>query len=318
MSGFALNRYAIGEALAVLRTVPDGTFDCCVTSPPYWGLRDYHGHKQQIGLESSPQKCVAKLVKVFREVRRTLRDDGTLWLNLGDSYAGSPGGFQGKNGRRASRTFTARIDLTKRGPGLKPKDLVGFPWMVAFALREDGWWLRSEVIWHKPNPQPESVADRPTKAHEQVFLFSKSRSYYYDADAVKEPVSGTAHARGNGLNPKARAMERGESKQNSSFSAAVSGLVEQRAMRDVWTIPSQPYTGAHFATMPAELAKRCILAGSRERGGVLDPFLGSGTVGQVAESLGRRWFGVELASEYEPLIRARTAQTGLSFAEAAE
>lgn len=313
MSDFALNRFVIGSALRELRKIPDGTFHCCVTSPPYWGLRDYQA-RGQYGLERAPQLYVRKLVALFREVRRVLRPDGTLWLNLGDSYAGSPGGWQGKNGQRASRTFTARIDLAKRGAGLKPKDLVGIPWLTAFALRADGWWLRSEIIWEKPNPQPESVADRPTKAHEQVFLLSRSRRYYYDAAAISEPVSGTAHPRGAGVNPKARVSAPG-SKQNASFSGACRGLVERRQARDVWTIASEPFDGAHFATFPRALARRCVLAGCPEGGAVLDCFFGSGTVGEVAERHGRRWFGIELQRAYEPLIEQRTKQAGMVFHE---
>jgi DNA modification methylase len=326
-----LNRCVFGDALKVLRTLPDGVFDMCCTSPPYWALREYRGHSRQLGLERTPDLYVRRLVRIFREVRRVLKPTGLLFLNLGDSYAGSSGGFQGKNGQRAGRTFTARIAIDKRGKGLKPKDLVGIPWMVAFALRKDGWWLRSEIVWHKPSPQPESVADRPTKAHEQVFvlganhpdddpneghekllMLSKSHSYAYHADAILEPVSGGAKPRGNGVNPKAMLSEVG-CKQNASFSAAVRGLVEQRNARDVWTIASEPYRGPHFATMPTELVRRCILAGSREGGSVLDVFLGSGTVGLVAEALGRRWLGVEIERAYEPLIRERTRQAGMYF-----
>jgi DNA modification methylase len=326
-----LNRCIFGDALKVLRTLPDGVFDMCCTSPPFWGLRNYHGHGQQIGLEPTPQQCARRLVKVFREVRRVLRDDGTLWLNLGDCYAGAPGGYQGKSGQRASRTFTAKIDMRKKGGDLKPKDLVLFPAMVAQALRRDGWWLRSEIIVAKTNPQPESVIDRPTKSHEQVYvlgkrdpdedanehheklyLLAKGKQYHYDAEALSEPVSGTAHPRGHGVNPKARGAEPG-TKQNPSFSSVVRHLVERRQVRDVWLIPSEPYHGAHFAVMPRELAKRCIVGGSREGGVVLDPFLGSGTVGAVAEALGRRWFGIELAPEYEQLIAKRVSQTAMYF-----
>lgn len=326
-----LNRCIFGDALKVLRTLPDGVFDMCCTSPPYWALREYRGHPKQLGLEPRPELYVRRLVRIFREVRRVLKPTGLLFLNMGDSYAGASGGYQGKNGARAGRTFTARIAVDKKGKGLKPKDLVGIPWMVAFALRNDGWWLRSEVIWHKPSPQPESVADRPSKAHEQVFvlganhpdedpneghqkllMFAKSHQYAYHAEAVMEPVSGGARPRGKGVNPKALIAEPG-SKQNASFSGAVRGLVEQRNARDVWTIASEPYRGPHFATMPTELVRRCILAGSREGEAVLDVFLGSGTVGLVAEALGRRWLGIEIERAYEPLIRERTKQAAIYF-----
>jgi DNA modification methylase len=182
-----------GDALTVLRGMASESVHCCVTSPPYWGLRDY-GVKGQIGLEKTPEVFVARLVEVFAEVRRVLRKDGTCWVNLGDSYAGNAGGMQGKNGQRATRTFTARIAFHKGGWRLKPKDLVGIPWRVAFALQADGWWLRSEVIWSKPNPIPESVADRPSKAHEQVFMLTKSHRYAYDGDAVRSPLSAKTHS----------------------------------------------------------------------------------------------------------------------------
>jgi DNA modification methylase len=307
---FETNRYVIGDCREILRSVPDETFQCCVTSPPYWMQRDYQ-HPDQMGLEGSPEEWVAALVDVFREVRRTLRKDGSVYLNVGDGFAGNAGGGQGKSGQRATRTFTAKT-RSKRSPGLKPKDMIGLPWMLAFSLRADGWWLRSEIVWAKANPVPESVTDRPTKSHEKVFLLSKSAKYFYDQLAVREPVSGGAHGRGDGVNPKSRAAAIG-SKQNPSFSAAVSGLVEERNMRDVWALASEPYAGAHFATMPKELARRCILAGSAPGSCVLDPFLGSGTVGLVAESLDRRCFGCELNPGYAPLIAQRTAQVGMKF-----
>jgi DNA modification methylase len=283
-----MNRCVIGDCRDTLKTIPDGTFQTCVTSPPYWGLRDY-GHADQIGLESSPDEYVAQMVAVFREVRRTLRDDGTLWLNLGDSYAGAGNGGQGKNSefvtRKAARCGVRELKRSKVVGDLKSKDLVGIPWEVAFALRADGWYLRMDIIWHKPNPMPESVKDRPTKAHEYLFLMSKSPDYFYDDEAIAEP---TVWADG-----------------------------ETRNARSVWTMVNKPYPGAHFATMSEEMAQRAILAGSSTAydgyDTVLDPFFGSGTVGQVAERLGRRWFGCELNPEYEQLIRERTAQTGLAL-----
>jgi DNA modification methylase len=345
--------------------------NCIVTSPPYWGLREY-GVAGQFGLESSWQRHVARMRGVFRLARELLADDGTLWLNYGDCYAGAPGGRQGKNGQRASRTFTARIDHHKKGhvrdgkskqssnlgsdfrgaphrrrhPDLKPKDLVGMPWRVALALQDNGWWLRSDIIWHKPNVMPENITDRPTKAHEYIFLLAKSPRYHYDCDAISEPTSDASHprkradqfggnrhdhgighspgsvytgSRKNGVNPKAgmRAgtdRESGKSKQNPSFSEAVCDLVPTRNARSVWTIPTQPFSGAHFATFPEELVARCILAGSRVGDIVFDPFHGSGTTGSVALSLGRRYIGLELNPEYIKMAQSlRSSQLGMGL-----
>ncbi len=306
-SGPSVPGYAIGDCLDVLRGLPDQWAHMCVTSPPYWGLRDY-GHDGQLGLEETPEAYVARMVEVFAEVRRVLRDDGTLWLNIGDSYASSPasGGpgkqWEGNN----QRTPMDRAYL--RPDGLKPKDLVGIPWRLAFALQADGWYLRSDIIWHKPNPMPESVTDRPTKAHEYVFLLAKSARYYYDADAVREAGKGLPS--GNGF----------AGRQGGARQTAVSGGGGRdarhepgsgRNKRTVWTTATKPYSGAHFACYPPELIKPCVMAGCPEGGIVLDPFFGSGTTGRVAEDLGRRWFGIELNPEYEPLIKARTAQRGL-------
>lgn len=268
-----------GDCRETLKQLPDDSIHCCVTSPPYYGLRDY-GCEEQIGLEASPAEYVQKIVEVFREVRRVLRPDGTLWLNLGDSYAGSWGAQgrpQGDSGEMVGRSVASvrqiaahpRFDgLTgTRGKdiGLKPKDLMGIPWRVAFAMQEDGWWLRQEIIWHKPNPMPESVTDRCTKAHEQIFLLTKSERYYFDAQAIKEPVSGTAHCRGDGINPKAK-KNQFKTKQNESFSGAINGIVSERNRRSVWTVSTKPYKGAHFATFPPDLIEPCILAGTSEEG----------------------------------------------------
>jgi site-specific DNA-methyltransferase (adenine-specific) len=243
-----------------------------VTSPPYWGLRDYH-IGGQIGLERTPEEYVATMVEVFREIWQVLRDDGTVWLNLGDSYAhGIPGGncvFE--NGRTDGRIFyetdkaRGREKRATMAPGFKPKDLIGMPWRVAFALQADGWYLRSDIIWHKSNPMPESVTDRPTKAHEYIFLLSKSADYYYDATAIAEPSSGTAHSRGGGVHPKSAEMGSGI-KQNSSFSMAVRELVSVRNRRSVWTINTEPTPEAHFATFPQALVMPCILAGTSAKG----------------------------------------------------
>jgi len=310
-----VNEYRIGDCLTVLRSLPDGFANTCVTSPPYWGLRDY-GHDGQIGLEETPDAYVERMVAVFREVRRVLRDDGTLWLNLGDSYAGgsaTTGGYSDKStlagytgehtkGRAMNRAETRRPTRS----GLKPKDLVGIPWRVAFALQADGWYLRSDIIWHKPNPMPESVTDRPTKAHEYVFLMSKSPRYYYDVDAIKEPHSRDWQRETVG--PRYMTAKEG---RNDGGKLVGRGDSAGRNKRSVWTVTTRPFSGAHFACYPPELIKPCIAAGCPEGGIVLDPFFGSGTTGMVAESLGRRWFGIELNPEYEPLIRQRTAQRGL-------
>jgi DNA modification methylase len=327
-----LNRCHIGDCLQVLRELPDGFVNTCVTSPPYFGLRDY-GHEGQIGLEPTPDEYVAKLVEVFREVRRVLRDDGTLWLNLGDSYAGSWGsqGRQGNTGQMAGRSVAdvrerskiqaarieagaypskkARTGSIPDGSGLKPKDLIGIPWRVAFALQADGWYLRQDIIWAKPNPMPESVRDRCTKSHEYLFLLSKSERYYFDAEAIKEP-SLEPRGPGRGL-----PGEREGDNSNVRGSLHEIGPRDFRNRRSVWTVATRPYKGAHFATYPPELVEPCVLAGSPEGGVVLDPFFGSGTTGQVAEKLGRAWVGVEVNPSYVPLQRERLQQMGLIPAE---
>jgi site-specific DNA-methyltransferase (adenine-specific) len=295
----------VGDVLERLRQLPDESVQCVVTSPPYWGLRDY-GTEGQIGLEPTPQEYVAKMVDVFREVWRVLRSDGTCWVNLGDSYTS---GGRGGNGSFADerpgwRGMPSEFGKKRGIPGLKSKDLVGIPWRVAFALQADGWYLRSDIIWHKPNPMPESVTDRPTKAHEYLFLLSKSERYYYDAEVIKEEVTGGAHSRGNGVNPKCAEMGTGI-KQNSSFSAAVADLVSSRNKRSVWTIPTQPFPEAHFATYPEKLVEPCILAGSKEGDTVLDPFCGSGTTGVVALGHGRDFIGIELNPEYAAMSKRR-------------
>ena len=295
--------YTIGNVLDVLPTIEADRFQCCVTSPPYWGLRDYD-HPDQLGLESTPDDYVARMVAVFREVRRVLKPDGTLWLNLGDSYVAAPQRSATTDPKNPGRDRTGSRPNRRAVDGLKPKDLVGIPWRVALALQADGWWLRQDIIWHKPNPMPESVTDRPTKAHEYVFLMSKSATYYYDAEAIAEPVTrGTAGSTFTGGKTAASGLGR--------VSDLPRDESDTRNARSVWTIASQPFAGAHFATMPPKLAERCILAGSRIGDEVLDPFLGSGTVGMVAEALGRRWHGVELNPKYEEIIRQRTAQQGL-------
>lgn len=303
------------------RSLPlvDGCVDCVVTSPPYFGLRDY-GISNQIGLERTPDAYVETLVQVFRELRRVLRDAGTVWLNLGDSYAsdtkgsGGPCVLAGAGRAMTEARYTAirRIDH-----GLKSKDLIGIPWRVAFALQADGWYLRSDIIWHKPNPMPESVTDRPTKAHEYLFLLTKNERYYYDADAISEAStedSGWARQRLNGENTWSyndsadRIKQTGQRIEGSTF-----GTFGRRNRRSVWTIPTMPYAGAHFATMPEALVEPCILAGCPMGGLVLDPFSGSGTVLAVAERLGRRGVGTDLNPAYHELAKVRTAQRGLRW-----
>ena len=261
----------IGDCLEVLRGLPDSMAQACVTSPPYYGLRDY-GHAGQIGLEETPDAYVARLVDVFREVLRVLRDDGTCWLNLGDSYARAGG--EGGCGPNA-QVGNTQSGEQRRGlvppSGYKPKDLLGIPWMVAFALRADGWWLRQDIIWHKPNPMPESVKDRCTKSHEYIFLLSKSQKYLFDSQAMEE--------------------------------VANDGGKKNR--RSVWTIPTRPYKGAHFAVFPTALIEPCILAGSRPGDIVLDPFMGSGTTAAVALQHGRQYLGCELNPEYGQLQQER-------------
>jgi DNA modification methylase len=307
-------RVMVGDCRETMATLPADSVQCCVTSPPYWGLRDY-GHDGQLGLEQTPEEYVARMVDVFREVRRVLRDDGVLWLNLGDSYnvraqnrseeyVARTGGNTGLNSRN-SRVHELTGGTTGLISGLKPKDLVGIPWRLAFALQADGWYLRSEIIWHKPNPMPESVTDRPTKAHEQVFLLSKSARYFYDADAIAEDAAPESAARyeyafGGGKNKHLLATDQVHTRPigDRDFSG-------KRNARTVWTIATQPYSGAHFATFPPELAERCIKAGSRPGDTVLDPFGGSGTTGMVATGHGRAAILCELNPEYVPLIRER-------------
>jgi len=299
-----------GDCRAVLPTLPAASAHCCVTSPPYWGLRDY-GCAGQLGLEPSPAAYVAAMVEVFREVRRVLRDDGTLWLNLGDSYAGYHG-----NGKCADEDAPSNKagyvenmrSSTVGTSGLKQKDLVGIPWRVAFALQADGWYLRQDIIWHKPNPMPESVTDRCTKAHEYIFLLSKSARYYFDATAIQEQASGVSHG---GSTSRIEMAKKDPRFRTSSGLTADAGCDGTRNKRDVWTVPTAPYPHSHFATFPPDLIRPCILAGCPQGGTVLDPFFGSGTVGEVAEMEGRNSIGIELSAAYIKLAEKRTAHRGL-------
>jgi len=309
-----------GDCIEVLRGLEDESVQCVVTSPPYYGLRDY-GVDGQIGLEQSPEEYVAKLVAVFREVKRVLRDDGTVWLNLGDSYAGSGRG-NNPNGKQGTNHGTL-FDPDNSGfvpNGLKPKDLIGIPWRVAFALQADGWWLRSDIIWHKPNPMPESVTDRPTKSHEYMFLLTKSARYYYDGDAVKEPLADSTLA--DKRNGKGRLTTSDNTKydlppyswyRNRKFTDPALG----RNLRSVWTIPTQSYSGAHFATYPEKLVEPCIKAGTKAGDVVLDPFCGSGTTGKVAVKLGRDFIGIELNPEYIELAKKRIGDAVLPMLDEA-
>lgn len=285
----------------------------CVTSPPYYGLRDY-GHEGQIGLEETPEEYIAAMVEVFRCVWDVLEDDGTLWLNIGDSYYN----YRPGKGQALVKQSVANNDqdlpqtCARRGnklEGLKEKDLIGIPWMLAFALRADGWYLRQDIIWHKPNPMPESVQDRCTKAHEYIFLLSKSQKYYYDIDAIKEEAHTTDDSNRN----------RDESRLNNTpgrtrMAGLTTNHYEMKNKRSIWTVPTKPYAGAHFAVFPTELIEPCIMAGAPINGVVLDPFMGSGTTAQVAQALGRQYLGCELNPEYAPLQKKRLAQFSLDFA----
>jgi DNA modification methylase len=291
-----------GDAFESLRGLEAGSVQCCVTSPPYWGLRDY-GVVGQLGLESTPEEYVSRLVGVFRELRRVLADDGTLWLNLGDSYAANRS-YQVSDSKHRTHSF-GDSNAQRCPPGLKPKDLVGIPWRVAFALQADGWYLRSDIIWAKPNAMPESVTDRPTKAHEYLFLLAKSKRYYYDAKAIAE--AGTGRAPGNkGPHKYAAAYAAGDERHRTAGGLErIRAGYARRSRRTVWTFPAQPYPGAHFATFPEALVEPCILAGSREGDTVLDPFCGSGTVGVVTLRHGRCFLGIELNPEYVVMAEQR-------------
>jgi DNA modification methylase len=285
-----------------------------VTSPPYWGLRDY-GTVGQFGLERTPEEYIARMVEVFREVKRVLRDDGTLWLNMGDSYWASGQGF-GDTKTTNKNHSGSRERKKPEWPdcGLKPKDLVGIPWMLAFALRADGWYLRSDIIWSKPNPMPESVTDRPTKAHEYIFLLSKSQQYYYNAAAIAEPATWAGKIVTLGDKSFSKGQANGANIQPSGNGKMESyTVVESRNKRTVWEVNSQPFPEAHFATFPEDLIKPCILAGCPQGGTVLDPFMGSGTTGLVARNLQCKAIGIELNPEYIEIAAKRLSQKVFQF-----
>ena len=297
----------------------------CVTSPPYYGLRDY-GHDGQIGLEETPEEYIKAMVEVFRCVWDVLEDDGTLWLNIGDSYARNGGGVESKMntvhkmgvGQKATYLAGGMQSINKVPEGLKSKDLIGIPWMMAFALRADGWYLRQDIIWHKPNPMPESVQDRCTKAHEYIFLMSKSQKYYYDIEPIREQIKpstdGQASVRRSG-DSKTRSKEHWGVPHNPENVIVQYDEIKGANKRSVWSVPTKPYTGAHFAVFPEELIEPCILAGAPVGGIVLDPFMGSGTTAQVAQHLGRQYIGCELNKDYKPLQDKRLAQQSLVFEE---
>ncbi|PHH38677.1 DNA-methyltransferase [Pseudomonas putida] len=338
------HRILVGDCIDMMRTLPDKSVHTCVTSPPYFGLRDY-GVDGQIGLEETPGEFIARLVEVFREVRRVLRDDGTAWVNMGDSYAGS-WGAQGKRETPAaiSRNSISNHPKLAAGTGrltegYKGKDLMGMPWRLAFALQDDGWYLRQDIIWNKPNPMPESVRDRCTKSHEYVFLLSKSKKYYFDQAAILEPCSPNTHARlsqdvqaqigseranggaksngnmkatarkangvGWGHGSDADERQRGRVKDNDSMNSALAIMPTERNKRSVWTVATHSFKGAHFATFPPDLIRPCVLAGAPRGGVVLDPFGGAGTTSLVSMQEGRRSIICELNPEYAAMARRR-------------
>lgn len=304
-----------GDCREVLKNLPESSVHCCVTSPPYFGLRDY-GVDGQIGLEPTPAEYVEQMVAVFREVRRVLVDDGTLWLNIGDSYNAHPGQRKttDKAGSKQQTVRGATAAPSRSVDGLKPKDLIGIPWRVAFALQADGWYLRQDIIWHKPNPMPESVRDRCTKAHEYVFLLSKSERYYYDADAIAEAATGQAP--GNIEATKGgRQYDAGASEHRTAANLHKIGPRDTRNKRSVWTIATHPFAEAHFATMAPDLAETCVKAGCPEGGVVLDPFGGAGTTGLVADRVQRDALLIQLNPEYRQMAKRRIDADAPLFAD---
>jgi DNA modification methylase len=315
-----MNKIEFGDCRETMRqwAIAGIKAQTCVTSPPYYGLRDY-GHEGQIGLEETPEEYITAMVEVFRCVWDVLEDDGTLWLNIGDSYYNYR---PGKGQALVKQTVAnSNQDLpqtcARRGnklDGLKEKDLIGIPWMLAFALRADGWYLRQDIIWHKPNPMPESVQDRCTKAHEYIFLMSKSQKYYYDADAIKEDAGNAGKRITIGEKSFSKGQAKGANvKPSGNGNAEFYDVPENRNKRSVWTVTTKPYAGAHFAVFPSDLIEPCILAGAAPGQVVLDPFMGSGTTAQVAQTLGRQYLGCELNPEYEALQKKRLSQMSLEL-----
>jgi DNA modification methylase len=310
-----MNRIEFGDCRDTMRRwAADGVkVQTCVTSPPYFGLRDY-GHEGQIGLEQTPEEYITAMVEVFRCVKDVLADDGTLWLNIGDSYASYRDGKATPDTTRGDSTGTLvpkgsarnRMASTFSGSGVKHKDLIGIPWMLAFALRADGWYLRQDIIWHKPNPMPESVRDRCTKAHEYIFLLSKSDRYFFDSEAMKEPSVTPPNVQ---IAKRNKAPHKGQRdsgmRETTGGFDKITKVYDMRNRRSVWTVATRPYKGAHFATFPTALIEPCVLAGSRPNDIVLDPFMGSGTTAQVAIQYGRQYLGCELNQEYGDLQQER-------------
>lgn len=303
------NKIYLGNCIDVLKTFPEKSINCCITSPPYYGLRDY-GVDGQIGNEESPEEYIEKLVSVFDEVKRVLTDDGVLWLNLGDCWAGSNQGTGTKNptakqasnhGTNYMTTENHKSKLTKLN-GYKPKDLIGIPWMAAFALREAGWYLRQDIIWAKGNPMPESVRDRCTKSHEYIFLLTKSRKYYFDNISIKEPAVTTPKPRDKNKEGYQADYTKGD---RFSKGERVYGSDGMRNKRDVWSVNTKPCKEAHFATFPDTLIEPCVLAGCPENGIILDPFMGAGTTGMVAKKHNRNYVGIELNPEYIKIAENR-------------
>jgi DNA modification methylase len=340
-----INHCYLGDCIEVMnKLVKDGQkVQTIITSPPYYGLRDY-GMDGQIGLEETPKQYIEKMVEVFTAAWDLLSDDGTLWLNIGDSYAGSSGCSPGGSDKQKSNTGAINSNLPiKKAPGIKTKDLIGIPWMLAFALRDAGWYLRQDIIWAKPNPMPESVNDRCTKSHEYLFLLTKSSKYYFDnesiqefatgfdgrKDTTKKPtpkyMDGAYLGNGNAQSLSTSTKERWKYKNLGDKGQSTHSMHEKRLTegddlspirnkRSVWTIPTQSCTDAHFAVMPEALVEPCILAGSKIGDVVFDPFMGSGTVARVAQNLGRKWLGAELNPAYIDIQKNRTAQLGMEFA----
>ena len=300
-----LNKIVCGDCLTLMKELPDESVDCVITSPPYWGLRDY-GVSGQVGLENTLEEYVGKLVSLFGEVKRVLKKEGTIWLNLGDSYAGSN---CGSNDHREEGASLSKSDEKYKGQrpglpeGLKPKDLVGIPWRVAFALQAEGWFLRQDIIWSKPNPMPESMTDRCTKSHEYVFLLAKSAKYFFDGEAIKEPFVSNNNTKSKGTRGKLRTT--GARNGDRDFSGGFPYPENGRNKRSVWTINTKPFGGAHFATFPEELIKPMVLAGCPVGGIVLDPFMGAGTTSVVAKRLGRNFIGMELNPDYCKIAEER-------------
>ena len=299
----------VGDSLEVLKTMDDESVHCCVTSPPYWALRNYD-HLDQLGQEATPEEYVDKLVAIMGEVHRVLRSDGTLWLNLGDSYVGSGAKGQWKDPKnKKGRNGQQDKAQNNKVQGLKPKDMVGIPWRVAFALQAEGWWLRSDIIWHKTNPMPIPVKDRPTSCHEHIFLLSKSQKYYYDKDAILEPLMNPTRVDPPGTSGFGGNKHTGNRDKtlNNAYSGTLYDATKLKGKnkRDVWTVATNGYKGAHFAVYPPKLIEPCILAGCPDGGIVLDPFSGSGTTGIVALNNQKNYIGIELNPEFAELSHKR-------------